>query len=143
VHLNLDQANAILAGDSALAPLATTRLREELERLGTYEVIDAARVDSASQAVAGHGVSCTTDACALATARALGAGWALTTRLSKISTPVWFVDARLLNVTTGRAARVDQFEIKGAPQQMIPQGMAVVARRMSEAGRAESTGSGK
>lgn len=140
VHLQLEQANAVLESDRGMGDTATAYLRQALKEQGAYAMVDPARVDSTARAMP-EGASCVTDACALELAKSVGADRVLMTRLTKISTPVWFVDARLLDARTGRAVRADQFELKGIPGQIIPKGMVVVARRVS--GTADSVIAGE
>lgn len=130
VTLSFAVANAVLAGDSALGPVATARLRESIAARGAYDVIAPQRVDSA---LAAQDAPCASEACTLRLARSLGADVVLQTVLMKVSTPVWTVHTLLREVGSARTLRADEFELKGAPEQMIPLGMESVARRVSQA----------
>ncbi|MGH7623911.1 MAG: DUF2380 domain-containing protein [Gemmatimonadaceae bacterium] len=134
VHLNLARANAVVPGDTEMGTVATKRLRDALASQGAYDLIAAARVDSALSA---RGMPCTSDPCAIEIAKALGADAVLAVSLAKIATPVWYADTRLLDVHTGRVLRADEFELKGVPQQMIPMGMESIARRVSQVATAQ------
>ena len=133
VQLDFSNANAVFGADSALGTVASDTLRAAMERAGAYRLADSRALDDTLRAMRERSEPCVGDPCALRLARAIGADVALTTRLSKISTPVWYLDAHLLDVATGKTLTSEEFELKGRAPQMVPKGMEVVARRVSAA----------
>jgi hypothetical protein len=129
VELDWEKANAVLAEDLAVASTVDSALRAALR--GGYALADSARLGDALTRRRAAGESCRSVACAADVGREVGADRVLLTKLTKISTPVWFVAATLVDVRTGRVLRADEFELKGQPADIIPKGMVVLARRMS------------
>jgi hypothetical protein len=132
IEMNFAQANAVLESDHTLEAPADERLYRELVQDSAYELVDSARVSAALRERTQRTGPCTSDDCLIDFAKSLGADRVLATRITKISTPVWYADTRMLDVTSGKTLRSDQFELKGVPAQIIPEGMRVIARRMSK-----------
>jgi hypothetical protein len=131
VDLDWANANVVLADDERVGAQASDVLRAEVGTRGRYDVVDSARLARAVGSATSRGERCNTIRCALDVGRALGADRVLSTKLTKISTPVWFLSAYLVDVPTGRVVKSEEFELKGVPAQIIPKGLAVLARRMS------------
>jgi hypothetical protein len=131
IDLNWENANVVLADDERLGARASGVLRDEVGSRGRYEVVDSTRLARAVESSTSNGERCNTTRCALDVGRALGADRVLTARLTKISTPVWFLSAQLVDVATGRVVKSEEFELKGVPADIVPKGLAVLARRIS------------
>lgn len=129
VELDWEKANAVLDEDRVVAAVVDSVLRVALG--ARYVLADSTRLGAAQARLHATGDHCRTVACAAAVGREVGADRVLLAKLTKISTPVWFVTGTLVDVRTGRVLRADEFELKGQPADIVPKGMVVLARRMS------------
>lgn len=132
-----DLANALQASDSLVAPEATSRLRAALAGTHHLPVVDPERTKAAiaspEAAAAAGGKPCAfVSACVRVAAEAVGARWAVTGELTKISNLVWGYHGQLRDLATGRLLMNDTFEVKGAAADMAPMGASVFARRVAE-----------
>ena len=131
-----DQANLREATDSAVADTATAVLRSRLgERLAgqlvSYGAVDSAATAPEARRVAG-GVACHVRvACAVAVARALGAGWVVLAKVSKTSNLIWVLSAQLIRVADGHIVLDDSTELKGSPAEMTRIGTRIFADRVA------------
>ncbi|MFN2431301.1 MAG: DUF2380 domain-containing protein [Gemmatimonadota bacterium] len=120
----------------------TRLLREAIVRTETYAAFDDAplvesvpepRVAGALAEAGTFAAACHVD-CALTVGRTLGADRVITGEVTKLSTLIWFVTARVVDVKSGKVLRQDELEVKGVIQDMMPQVMASLSRRMVLAG---------
>lgn len=132
VRLDLANASFILPGDSALAPQATAALRASLKREDVFVLADSAKLQQGIDSIAALSEPCNDDRCALAMAKLVGAAKVLTTKVTKFSSLLWFVDVRLLDVATGKPLRVEEFKLDGVADQIVPATMNSVGRRFSK-----------
>lgn len=137
IALYNDRANLREPTDSAKAVLATEKLRDTLAHSPGLDLIDSARVAAAESspealAAAANRPCNVIVACARAVGRQLGAPWVVMGKLSKTSNLIWTFSGQLINVKTGQLVINDTFELKGNPDEMVPPGMGVFARRVSK-----------
>jgi hypothetical protein len=95
--------------------------------------VEPAKIDEALRASGVEPRACDVD-CALAVGKQVGADRVITGEVTKISSLIWFVTARVADVKTGKVLRQDEFEVKGVIQDMMPKVMASLSRRMVMAG---------
>jgi hypothetical protein len=132
-------ANAILPGDTAIAQVATVRLRADLGQSSTFALVDS----SPAAAALGGGdrprAQCTASVqCVRAAAQKAGARWAVTGTVTKVSNLIWYLSAQLIDVASGRLVLDDSFELKGPRDEMIPRGATSFARRIEKAAAREA-----
>ena len=136
-------ANAIQPGDTAVADVATERMRADLSQSGTFAVLDSSRAAAALGSVdlppaqCGASVQCVRDA-----ARKIGARWAVTGTVTKVSNLIWYLSAQLIDVTSGRFILDDSFELKGPRDEIVPRGASSFARRIEKAAARGAGGEG-
>lgn len=129
VRADFDLANAVYEEDRDLAARADALLREELAKHARLTLLD--RKDVQAAVPEGSEGRCADAACALAIGKATEADYVLTATLHKISNLVWLVNGEVFDPSTGRVLAAETLEMKGAPAEMVPQGIAVLARRLS------------
>lgn len=127
IALDFDAANAVGDVDRRLGDRANEQLRAALKD-GPYTLADQDRVAGAVEA----DEECADSRCAAEVGSAVGADRVLMTKLTKVSSLIWFVNSRLLDTRTGRVLQVEDLELKGNAADMIPGGMAALARRVNK-----------
>jgi thiosulfate dehydrogenase [quinone] large subunit len=127
-------ANSIEPGDSAIAPVATARLREVLRGAGVVTLVDSAR---AAQEIARgdrQGIRCAASVeCMRAVGRRLGATYVVVGKVSKVSGLIWYLSGQLLPVAGGAPLLDEGFELKGERDDIVPRGAASLGRRIARA----------
>ncbi len=131
MEISWEAANQVDDTDHAIADAAEAQLRKALTRDGHYRLIEAERVYPAAEA-AREGLPTCTDGCPKATGEQVGADRVLASRLSKFSGLIWFLDGRLIDARTGEVIHSEHLELKGSPSDMVPGGVASLARRMGK-----------
>lgn len=126
-------ANSLEAGDPASAQVATRVLSEDLGAVPRFHLVDSAQLAAALRSQEANGLECNTMACRQAVAARVGARWMVTSKVSKTSNLIWYVSGQLTEVPTGRRLLDDEFELKGKPNEIIPQGAQSLARRIVRA----------
>lgn len=126
-------ANSLEATDPASAQVATRVLSEGLAGAGRFHLVDSAQLASAIRSQEANGIECNTMACRQAVAARVGARWMVTSKVSKTSNLIWYLSGQLTDVPTGRRLLDDEFELKGKPNEIIPQGAQSLARRVVRA----------
>jgi hypothetical protein len=127
-------ANSIQPGDSAIARVATERLRGALREYDAFALTDSTRGLAEISGADIPGVPCTTSVqCVRNAGERVGARWVLTGTVSKISNPIWYLSGRLIDVASGRVILDDALELKGPPDEMVPRGAVSLARRVQKA----------
>ena len=132
------KANSIEPGDSATAQVSTARMRSVLRDADVFVLVDSARAAAAIASADLPGLPCNaTLACALTVGQKVGARWVVTGKVSKTSNLIWFLSGQLIDVASGRLVLDDEFELKGARDDMVPRGAASLARRIVRAAARE------
>ena len=127
-------ANAIQPGDTAIAYAATERMRADLGQSTTLVVLDSSRVAAALGGGDLPRAQCNSSVqCVRAAAQKLGARWAVTGTVTKVSNLIWYLSAQLIDVASGRLVLDDSFELKGPRDEMVPRGATSFARRIERA----------
>ena len=116
----------------------TQLLREAIVRAETDAAIENApevvavpepRVAGALEEVGVLSPACNVP-CALTVGRTLGADRVITGEVTKLSTLIWFVTGRVVDVRTGRVLRQEELEVKGVIQDLMPHVMRSLSRRL-------------
>lgn len=132
-------ANAIQPGDTAIAQVATERLRADLGQSGTFTLVDSSQSAAALGAEDLPRAQCNASVqCARAAAQKTGARWAVTGTVTKVSNLIWYLSAQLIDVASGRPVLDDSFELKGPRDEIIPRGATSFARRIEKAAAREA-----
>ena len=133
INLRFDgqHANVLQPSDTAVVAAATSKLRATLAASALVTLVDSNLTAAAVAAAEADGNPCD-NACAVAVARRLGAGWVAKGTISNLSNLVWLLSADLLDVTTGRALLADSYEIKGEAARMAPVGANLFAQRVEK-----------
>lgn len=139
INLRFDgqHANVLQPGDTAVVAAATSKLRATLAASELVTLVDSNLTAAAVAAAEADGNPCD-NACAVALARRLGAGWVAKGTISNLSNLVWLLSADLLEVATGRAVLADSYEIKGEAARMAPVGAHMFAQRVEKTMAAHS-----
>lgn len=126
-------ANSLDPSDPHTAQVATRVLASGLGAVGRFRLVDSSELVSALHAAEAEGIECNTLACRQAVAARVGARWMVTAKVSKTSNLIWYLSGQLTEVATGRRLLDDEFELKGNPQDIIPQGAQSLTRRIVRA----------
>lgn len=136
---NGSSANAIGPGDTAIAQIATARLRADLAQSTTFTLVDSSRATSALGAGDLPLAQCNASAqCVRAAAQKAGARWAVTGTVTKVSNLIWYLSAQLTDAASGRLILDDSFELKGPRDEIVPRGATSFARRIEKAAAREA-----
>jgi hypothetical protein len=145
------QANVQEPTDAAKAILASEVLRSKLHELLGARLLDSTSVEKATRAprafAAAAGRPCNVVvACARAAARAAGARWVVTAKVSKTSNLIWLFTGQLIDASANAADSTgsapasiildDSTELKGDPEPMVRAGARIFAERVARAVRA-------
>src|SRR5919107_5642719 len=87
-------ANSLESGDPAVAAMADSILRSELER-GRFQLIPPARLRDAMAPKEAGGLECVSLECRREVSRSLDAAWMVTAKLSKTSNLIWYLSGQL------------------------------------------------
>jgi len=131
LRFNGGHANVLQPGDTAVVAAATSKLRATLGASDVVTIVDSSVTTTAVAAAEADGNACD-NACALAVARRLGAGWVAKGTISNLSNLVWLFSAELLDATTGQQLLGDSYEIKGEAARMAPVGAHRFAQRVEK-----------
>jgi TolB-like protein len=134
-------ANAIQPGDTAVADIATERMRADLVQSSTFAVLDSSRAAAALGSGDLPPAQCRTSVqCVRTAAHKVGARWAVTGTVTKVSNLIWYLSAQLIDVASGRLVLDDGFELKGPRDEIVPRGATSFARRIETAAAREAGG---
>jgi TolB-like protein len=126
-------ANAIQPGDTAIAQVATERLRADLARSSTFVPVDSSSAGKALGAAGLPRAQCSaSNDCVRAVAQQVGARWAVTGTVTKVSNLIWYLSAQLIDVPSGRLLLDDGFERNGPRDEIVPRGATSFARRIAK-----------
>ena len=132
-------ANAIQPGDTAIAQVATERLRTDLAQSSTFVPVDSSSAAGALGAADVPRAQCSASKnCVRTAAKKVGARWVVTGTVTKISNLIWYLSAQLIDVASGRPVLDDGFELKGPRDEIIPRGATSFARRIEKAAAREA-----
>ncbi|UCH09651.1 MAG: DUF2380 domain-containing protein [Fidelibacterota bacterium] len=110
----------------------SNRLRNELFRLGTFEVVDRGMMESILAEQDFQMTGCTSNDCLVQVGQLLGAQQMVGGSVSKVG-GTFTVSARLVDVETGRVIGVSDFDLRGELDDMLTRGMQQVAIMLSGA----------
>ena len=108
----------------------SNRLRNELFRLGTFDVVDRGMMENILTEQDFQMVGCTSNECLVEVGQLLGAKQMMGGSISKVGN-TFSVSARLVDVETGRVLRVSDFDLRGELDDMLTRGMKRVAVMLS------------
>ena len=111
----------------------SNRLRNELFRLGQFEVVDRGMMENILAEQDFQQTGCTSNDCLVEVGRLLGARQMVGGSISKVG-GTFTVSARLVDVETGKVLSVSDFDLRGELDDLLTRGMAQVAARLSPAG---------
>ncbi len=118
-------------GISAIETQALTdRLRNELFRIGTYDVVERGMMESILTEQNFQLTGCTSNECLVEVGRLLGARLIVGGSVSKVG-GTFTVSARLVDVETGKVLAVSDLDMKGELDDLLTTGMARVAAMLS------------
>ncbi len=121
---------------AAEAAALTDRLRNELFRLGTYDVVERGMMESILTEQDFQLTGCTSDECLVEVGRLLGARQIVGGSVSKVG-GTYTVSARVVDVETGKVLGVSDIDVRGVLDDVLITGMRQVAIRLS-GGEAEA-----
>jgi len=104
----------------------TNRLRNELFRLETFEVVDRGMMENILAEQDFQMAGCTSNECLVEVGKLLGASQMVGGSVSKVG-QTFSVSARLVDVETGKLLNVSDFDLRGEIDDMLTRGMGVVA----------------
>ncbi|MEE9464335.1 MAG: DUF2380 domain-containing protein [Candidatus Neomarinimicrobiota bacterium] len=136
IHLHAQQtAIAVLDFDGygisdAEAIALSNRLRNELFRLGRFEVVDRGMMETILNEQDFQQLGCTSNDCLVEVGKMVGASQMVGGSISKVG-GTFTVSARLVDVETGKVLGVSDFDIKGELDDLLTRGMAQVAAMLS------------
>ncbi|MCH8327606.1 MAG: DUF2380 domain-containing protein [Candidatus Marinimicrobia bacterium] len=108
----------------------SNRLRNELFRLGRFEVVDRGMMTEILNEQDFQQSGCTSNDCLVEVGRLLGARQMIGGSVSKVG-GTFTVSARLVDVETSRVLAVSDFDLRGEVDDMLTRGMAQVAIQLS------------
>lgn len=137
-------ANDLLPDDSAMAMIATAKMRSELAKAPGVEFTDSVTIAKSVASPALKTISqdrpCNVIvACARAVGQQLGAKWVVMGKISKTSDLIWIFSGQLIDVASGKFVLDDSYELKGIASDMVPKGAEVFARRVAKKVTTDST----
>ncbi len=112
------------------ATALSNRLRNELFRLGRFEVVDRGMMENILSEQDFQQTGCTSNDCLVEVGRLLGARQMVGGSVSKVG-GTFTVSARLVDVETGKVLSVSDFDLRGELDDMLTSGMAQVAAMLS------------
>ena len=108
----------------------TDRLRNELFRLGQFEVVERGLMEEILLEQDFQLSGCTTNDCLVEVGRLIGARQVVGGRSSKLGA-MFTVSARVVDVETGKVLGVSDYDLRGGLEEMLTVGMKQVAEILS------------
>ncbi|MEE9465254.1 MAG: CsgG/HfaB family protein, partial [Candidatus Neomarinimicrobiota bacterium] len=108
----------------------TDRLRNELFRLGEFEVVERGLMEDILREQDFQMSGCTTNECLVEVGRLRGARQVIGGRISKIGA-MFTVSARVVDVETGKVLGVSDYDLRGGLEEILTVGMKQVAAMLS------------
>ncbi len=109
----------------------SNRLRNELFRLGAFEVVDRGMMENILTEQDFQMVGCTSNECLVEVGQLLGAKQMIGGSISKVGA-MFTVSARVVDVETGKMLGVSDFDLRGGLEEVLTTGMKQVAVALSE-----------
>jgi len=104
----------------------TDRLRNELFRLGAFEVVERGMMEAILTEQDFQLTGCTSNECLVEVGQLLGARQVVGGRISRVGA-MFTVSARVVDVQTGKLLGVSDFDLRGELEEMLTDGMKQVA----------------
>ena len=111
----------------------TDRLRNELFRLGAFEVVERGMMETILTEQDFQMTGCTSNECLVEVGQLLGARQVVGGRISRVGA-MFTVSARVVDVQTGKLLGVSDYDIRGGLEEMLTVGMKQVAVMLSAYG---------
>ena len=111
----------------------TDRLRNELFRLGAFEVVERGMMETILTEQDFQLTGCTSNECLVEVGQLLGARQVVGGRISRVGA-MFTVSARVVDVQTGKLLGVSDYDIRGGLEEMLTVGMKQVAVMLSAYG---------
>jgi len=108
----------------------TDRLRNELFRLGAFEVVERGMMETILTEQDFQLTGCTSNECLVEVGQLLGARQMVGGRISRVGA-MFTVSARVVDVQTGKLLGVSDFDLRGGLEVMLTDGMKQVALMLS------------
>ncbi|MBA7600625.1 hypothetical protein ES703_07683 [subsurface metagenome] len=108
----------------------TDRLRNELFRLGAFEVVERGMMETILNEQDFQLTGCTSNECLVEVGQLLGARQVVGGRISRVGA-MFTVSARVVDVQTGKLLGVSDFDLRGGLEEMLTDGMKQVAVMLS------------
>ncbi len=108
----------------------TDRLRNELFRLGQFEVVERGLMEDILLEQDFQLTGCTTNDCLVEVGRLIGARQVVGGRISKLGA-MFTVSARVVDVETGKVLGVSDYDLRGGLEEMLTVGMKQVAHGLA------------
>ncbi|MCH7498343.1 MAG: DUF2380 domain-containing protein, partial [Candidatus Marinimicrobia bacterium] len=108
----------------------SNRLRNEVFRLGRFEVVDRGMMENILAEQDFQQTGCTSNDCLVEVGRLLGAQRMVGGSISKVG-GTFTVSARLVDVETGKVLSVSDFDLRGELDDLLTRGMREVAMKLS------------
>ncbi len=108
----------------------TDRLRNELFRLGVFEVVERGMMETILTEQDFQLTGCTSNECLVEVGQLLGARQVVGGRISRVGA-MFTVSARVVDVQTGKLLGVSDFDLRGGLEEMLTDGMKQVAVMLS------------
>jgi TolB-like protein len=108
----------------------TNRLRNELFRIGQFDVVERGMMESILAEQDFQLTGCTSDECLVEIGQLLGAEQMVGGSVSRVG-ETFTVSARRVNVQTGSVLAVSDYDLQGALDELLTSGMRVVAYRLA------------
>ncbi len=108
----------------------TDRLRNELFRLGEFEVVERGLMEDILLEQDFQLTGCTTNDCLVEVGRLIGARQVVGGRISMLGA-MFTVSARVVDVETGKVLGVSDYDLRGGLEEMLTVGMKQVAEILS------------
>ena len=109
----------------------TNRLRNELFRIGIFEVVERSMMEEILNEQGFQMTGCTSTECLVEVGRLLGAQNMVGGSISKVGT-IFSVSARLVDTESGRLLAVSDYDLKGEIGDMLTVGMKQVALLLAD-----------
>ena len=108
----------------------TDRLRNELFRLGAFEVVERGMMETILTEQDFQLTGCTSNECLVEVGQLLGARQVVGGRISRVGA-MFTVSARVVDVQTGKLLGVSDFDLRGGLEELLTGGMKQVALMLS------------
>ncbi len=108
----------------------TDRLRNELFRLGAFEVVERGMMETILTEQDFQLTGCTSNECLVEVGQLLGARQVVGGRISRVGA-MFTVSARVVDVETGKLLGVSDFDLRGGLEELLTMGMKQVALMLS------------